>query len=120
MSRRGELGSAIRRSLSRALESILGASGLYALRFHVERRLGMDMYDAFCEDPCGFYRAVEGVLGGGAEALMRRTLLWLVQSGRLSAGEHEVDSLLRLLREGGEEARNTIISLFRRGLGEGC
>jgi hypothetical protein len=32
----GELGSAIRRSLSRALESIVGAGALSALRFHVD------------------------------------------------------------------------------------
>jgi hypothetical protein len=45
-----DVGEVLRSILSKAFESILGSSGAMALRFHVERRLGRDMYDVFCED----------------------------------------------------------------------
>jgi len=79
----------------------------------------MDMYEAFYEDPRRFYRAVEEVLGGGAEVLMRVTLLWLIQNGYLNATERELDDFLKLLKEGREEARNIIISSFRWRFEEG-
>jgi len=71
LSQSGEgVGEVFRSILSEAFESILGSNGAKALRFHVERRLGRDMYDVFYEDPGKFYRALSDSFGRGAESIM--------------------------------------------------
>ena len=107
-----ELRGAVRDSLSKALKSLLGGSGLRAFRFHIERRLGKDMYEAFYEDPHRFYEAVKSFLGTGADAVICLTFSWLIQNGCLNATELTPEDFVKLLKEGGEEARNTIISSF--------
>ena len=108
-----ELKNVIRYSLSKAFESLLGGNGLYVLRFHVERRLDMDMYEAFYEDPHKFYKAVEDFLGEGAEALMRLIIAWLIQNGYLEVANLTADNFMKLLKEGGEMAKIMIRSSFR-------
>ncbi|RLG06050.1 MAG: hypothetical protein DRN65_06005 [Thaumarchaeota archaeon] len=108
-----ELKNVIRLRLSEALRSLLGNSGLHAFRFHVEKRLGMDMHEAFYEDPHRFYEAVEDVFGRGADALIRLIFDWLVQNGYLEAENLTANDFIKFLKEGGEKARIMIISSFK-------
>jgi len=88
--------------LSKAFESLLGSNGVRVFRFHVERRLGQDMYDVFCEDPSKFYRALRDIFGIGAEPLMRLIARWLSENGYMD--NLDSNEFVRLLKEGGGEA----------------
>ena len=89
--------------LPRAFESLLGSNGAKVLRFHVERKLGQDMYDIFHEDPSRFYRALSDLFGIGAESLMRLVARWLKENGYLK--DLDTNEFVRLLKEGGEKAQ---------------
>jgi hypothetical protein len=88
--------------ISRAFESVLGPRGIMALRFHVERRLGGDMFDVFCDDPGRFYNALSDFLGVGAKPLMRLIAQWLSENGYLE--NLDPDEFVRLLERGDYEA----------------
>jgi len=89
--------------LPKAFESLLGSNGAKVLRFHVERKLGQDMYDIFHEDPGRFYRTLSDLFGIGAESLMRLVARWLKENGYLR--DLDANEFVRLLKEGGEEAQ---------------
>ena len=108
-----EVLNVIRDSLSRAFEVILGSNGLYVLKFHLERRLGADMYGVFYENPHRFYKALEDFLGGGADALMRLTFAWLIQNEHLNPMNLKPEDFVKLLKEGGETAKIIIRSAFK-------
>lgn len=96
----------LRSILSKAFESILGSSGAKALRFHVERRLGRDMYDVFYEDPGKFYRALSDCFGRGAETMMLIVARWLNDNNYTDG--LDMEKFIRVLKEGGEEAKQMI------------
>jgi hypothetical protein len=106
-----DVGEVLRSILSKAFESILGSSGAMALRFHVERRLGRDMYDVFCEDPGKFYRALNDCFGRGAESIMLIVARWL--SGNGYVDNLRPDEFIKLLQRGGEEAAQIIRRSFK-------
>ena len=114
-----EVLNVIRDSLSRAFEVILGSNGLYVLKFHLERRLGADMYGVFYENPHRFYKALEDFLGGGADALTRLIFTWLIENGYLENEGLTVDDYVRLLKKSEDKSRNLIVSFFIGVLGEG-
>jgi hypothetical protein len=101
----------LRSILSRAFESLLGSAGVRVLRFHVERRLGQDMYDAFYEDPGKFYKALSEIFGAGAEPLMRLIARWLSDKGYME--NLNPDEFVSLLKRGGEEAAQIIRRSFK-------
>jgi len=103
---RGRPWGAFKLFLSRAFESLLGSAGVRVLRFHVERRLGQDMYDVFYEDPGKFYRALSDFFGAGAEPLMRLIARWLNENGYME--NLNPDEFVSLLKKGGEEAAQII------------
>jgi hypothetical protein len=94
--------------LSKAFESLLGSNGVRVLRFHVERRLGQDMYDVFCEDPSRFYRALSDLFGIGADPLMRLIARWLSDNGYMD--DLDANEFVKLVKEGSKEA----IQILRR------
>jgi len=96
----------LRSILSRAFESLLGFNGVRVLRFHVERRLGRDMYDVFYEDPGKFYKALSDFLGAGAEPLMRLIAQWLNENGYME--DLNPDEFVSQLEMGGEGAAQMI------------
>jgi hypothetical protein len=102
--------------ISRAFESLLGPTSVMALRFHVERRLGRDMYEVFYEDPGRFYKVLRELLGSGAEMLMRLVARWLNENGYMEG--LDPDKFIELLEKGGEEAaermRRAIKPPYRR------
>jgi len=102
------LGEDLKFILSRAFESLLGSNGVRVLRFHVEQRLGRDMYEVFCEDPGRFYRALSDIFGMGAEPLMRLIARWLNEKGYMD--NLDPNEFVRLLKKGGEEA----VQMLRR------
>ena len=104
----------LRSILYKAFESILGSSGAKALRYHVELRLGQDMYDVFCEDPGRFYRALSDCFGIGAETMMLVIARWLNDNNYTDG--LDVEKFIRVLKKGGEEARQMI----RRSLKQPC
>jgi len=96
----------LRSILSRAFESLLGSNGVRVLRFHVERRLGRDMYDVFYEDTVKFYKALSEFFGAGAEPLMRLVARWLNENGYMEG--LDPDEFIELLKRGGEGAAQMI------------
>ena len=102
----GKMVEDLRSILSRAFESLLGSNGVRVLRFHVERRLGRDIYDVFYEDPGKFYKALSDFLGAGAEPLMRLIARWLNENGYM--GDLDPDEFIELLKRGGEGAAQMI------------
>ena len=58
-------------ALRSALKSLLGESGLMVLEFHLNKRLQEDMYEAFYENPHGFYQTLRDLFGPGADAVIR-------------------------------------------------
>jgi len=89
--------------LPKAFESLLGPNGAKVLRFHVERKLGQDMYDVFYKDPGRFYRALSDLFGIGAESLMRLVARWLNENGYLKG--LDANEFVKLLKKGGEEVQ---------------
>jgi len=88
--------------LSNAFNSLLGSAGVRVLKFHVERRLGQDMYDVFYEDPGKFYKALIGFFGAGAKPLMRLIARWLKENGYME--NLDPDEFIKLLEKGDKEA----------------
>ena len=84
----------------------MGSNGVRVLRFHVERRLGRDMYDVFSEDPGKFYKALSDFLGAGAEPLMRLIARWLNENGSME--NLNPDEFVSQLKMGGEGAAQMI------------
>jgi len=80
----------------------LGSAGVRVLKFHVERRLGQDMYDVFYEDPGKFYKALIGFFGAGAKPLMRLIARWLKENGYME--NLDPDEFIKLLEKGDKEA----------------
>jgi len=96
----------LRLTLSKAFESLFGSTSVRALRFHVERRLGQDMYDVFLSDPGKFYKAISDFFGAGAEPLMRLIARWLSENGYME--NLNPDEFVSLLKKGGDEAAQII------------
>lgn len=96
--------------ISKAFESVLGPKNVMALRFHVERRLGRDMFDVFYDDPSRFYNALSDFLGIGAKPLMRLIAQWLNENGYLE--NLDPDEFVRLLERGDYEAVEIIKRSF--------
>ena len=80
----------------------MGSAGVRVLRFHVERRLGRDMYDVFYEDPGKFYKALSEFFGAGAEPLMRLVARWLNENGYMEG--LDPNEFIEILKRGGEGA----------------
>jgi hypothetical protein len=104
-------GGNLRSILSKAFGSLLGSNGVKVLSFHMERRLGRDMYDVFYEDPGRFYRALSDFFGIGAEPLMRLVARWLNENGYVD--DLDPDEFIRLLKMGGEGAAQMIRRSFK-------
>jgi len=77
--------SYVSQAVRSALKSLLGESGLYVLEYHLNKRLGRDLYDAFYEDPHGFYRALASLFGSGTDAILRILGKRLIEDGWIEA-----------------------------------
>ena len=93
------------------LNAMLGPNGLRSLRYHLERKLGENMYDVFYDNPCRFYRGLKGFLGFGAEPLMRLIARRLIEEGYIQGLTPR--KLLELLNNCDESSEAVIRSSFK-------
>ena len=74
------------------------------LEFHLNKRLQGDMYEAFYENPHGFYQALRDFFGSGADAVLRIIAQKLIEEGHLEASSpREFVEVLKNPGEGGRK-----------------
>ena len=86
-----------------ALKSLLGESGLMVLEFHLNKRLQGDMYEAFYENPHGFYQALRDFFGSGVDTILRIIAQKLIEGGHLEAASPQ--EFVEVLKNPGEGGR---------------
>lgn len=106
-----KLRAAIGRGLKEVLSTMLGSNGLRALRYHLERKLGENMYDVFYDNPCRFYKGLKSFLGFGAEPLMRLIARGLIERGYIEGLTPR--EFLELLSNCDENSETVIRSSYR-------
>ena len=91
---------AMREELKRIISSILGASGVEVLDFHLRRCMGVGLLEALIEDPQRLYACLRRIYGDGADAVIMLLGEALIKTYGLDISSRR---FLLLIKGGGPE-----------------
>ncbi|MEN2975221.1 MAG: hypothetical protein ABDH32_06570 [Candidatus Caldarchaeales archaeon] len=104
----------VKNTLIYGIASLLGPSGLTALEYHLNKKLGRDMYEVFYNSPFIFYNALKNFLGTGADAILRIVATKLISEGRIVGITPK--EFIELMSKDGEPFRIKLLKSFRGGM----
>lgn len=104
----------VKKCLADVMSSLLGNSGLSVLEYHLNRKLGGDMYEAFYESPHAFYLALKSFFGSGADAILNIVAKKLWENGKIAGLSPK--EFVELMKQDKESNRQKILDSLRGGV----
>lgn len=92
-----------------AVRGLLGANGSRVLEFHMARILEEDPYEVLYRDPRKFCEGLRSFFGNGTTAFLRILASSLLKTQRITGVT--VDEVVKLMNDGGAEAREALFEI---------